>query len=206
MPLLREPRDPDLFEAKENLRLIRELMERSTRHSTFSGVSGVFAGTVSIAGCLVTRWISGHGLAPNAYAAAFLTIWASVVLLAIGADYFLTKRRAAAVGKRIMSRLGKQMFVASMPGLGSGAVITFYFLRQGLLPQVYPVWALCYGAAVCAVGLFSQREVSRLGLAFLVAGTVTLLLFPLHGLPMMALTFGGFHIVYGILMGRRDRW
>ena len=206
MALLREPRDPDLFEAKENLRLIRELMERSTRHSTFSGVSGVFAGTVSIVGCLVTRWIGERGLSSDAYAAAFLTIWASVVLLAIGADYFLTKRRAAAVGKRIMSRLGKQMFVASMPGLGSGAVITFYFLRQGLLPQVYPVWALCYGAAVCAVGLFSQREVTRLGLAFLIAGTATLLLFPLYGLPMMALTFGGFHIVYGIVMGRRDRW
>ena len=206
MTLLREPRDPDLYEAKENLRLIRELMERSTRHSTFSGVSGVFAGAVSIAGCVLTHWLNQRGLPPNAYAAAFLTLWTSVVLLAIGADYFLTKRRAASVGKRILSRLGRQMFVASMPGLGSGAVITLYFLRQGALPQVFPVWALCYGAAVCAVGLFSQKEVTRLGLAFLIAGTVTLLLFPQRGLPMMALTFGGFHIVYGLIMGRRDRW
>ncbi len=206
MALLREPRDPDLFEAKENLRLIRELMERSTRHSTFSGVSGVFAGTVSIVGCLITRWLGKMGLPQDAYAISFLAVWTGVVLLAIGADYFLTKRRAIAVGKRVMSRLGKQMFVATMPGLGSGAVITLYFLRQGLLTQVFPVWALCYGVAVCSVGLFSQREVTRLGLAFLIAGTVTLLLFPLHGLPMMALTFGGFHIVYGLIMGRRDRW
>ena len=137
MPLLREPRDPDLFEAKENLRLIRELMERSTRHSTFSGVSGVFAGAVSIFGCVVTRWIGGRGLAPDAYAAAFLTIWASVVLMAIGADYFLTKRRAAAVGKRIMSRLGRQMFVASMPGLGSGVVLTLYFCIRGFCRRFF---------------------------------------------------------------------
>ena len=206
MALLREPRDPDLFEAKENLRLIRELMERSTRHSTFSGVSGVFAGAVSIVGCVVTHLLNQRALTPNAYAIAFLTLWTGVVALAIGADYFLTKRRAASVGKRILSRLGRQMFVASMPGLGSGAVITLFFLRQGILPLVFPIWALCYGAAVCAVGLFSQKEVTRLGLAFLVAGTGTLLLFPRFGLPMMALTFGGFHIVYGLVMGRRDRW
>ena len=206
MTMLREPRDPDLYEAKENLRLIRELMERSTRHSTFSGVSGVFAGTVSILGCLATRALALRGPTPTVYNTVFLAIWAGVVLLAIGADYLLTKRRAAEVGKRIMSRLGKQMFMASLPGLGSGVILTLYFLRQGLLPQVFPVWMLCYGIAVCAVGLFSQREVTLLGLAFLFAGSLTLLFFPLHGLPMMALTFGGFHIVYGLLMGRKDRW
>ena len=38
------------------------------------------------------------------------------------------------------------------------------------------------------------------------AGAVTLLLPVQWGLLMMGLTFGGFHVVYGVLMGRRHGW
>ena len=65
---------------------------------------------------------------------------------------------------------------------------------------------LTYGLAICAVGLFSVRPVSYLGAAFVLAGAVTLLLPASLGLFMMGLTFGGFHIVYGILMGRKHGW
>jgi hypothetical protein len=38
------------------------------------------------------------------------------------------------------------------------------------------------------------------------AGAVTLLLpVPSH-LPMMAVSFGGFHILYGVLMARKHGW
>ena len=65
---------------------------------------------------------------------------------------------------------------------------------------------LCYGLAICAVGLFSIRPVSYLGAAFVLAGAVTLLLPVSSHLPMMALSFGGFHILYGVLMGRKHGW
>ncbi len=204
--MLQEPREPTAREAEENLRVIRQLMERSTKYSTFSGLSGVLAGTASIVGCLVTRGLSGSfPLASPQARAAFLLTWSLVVAFAVGMDYLLTKRRAARVGKRVLSRLGKQMTFASVPGLGTGALLTLFFLQRGLLPDVYPVWMLCYGIAVCAVGLFSQREVTFLGAAFLIAGGLTLLV-PQFGLPMMAVAFGGFHIVYGIAMSRKDGW
>jgi hypothetical protein len=206
MTMLREFREPDAREAEENLRVIRELMERSTKYSTFSGLSGVLAGAASIVGCLVTRTLGQQPLDPTAFRVSFLTTWAVVILFAIGADYLLTKRRAARVGKHILSRLGKQMFLGSTPGLGTGALLTLYFMSHNLLSDIYPVWMLCYGIAVCAVGLFSQKEVSYLGAAFLVAGAMTLLLLPTWGLPMMAVTFGGFHIAYGIAMSRKDGW
>ncbi len=202
--MLREFREPDAREAEENLRVIRQLMERSTKYSTFSGFSGILAGAASITGCLVTRSLSQTD--PAAFRVAFLVTWSLVILFAIGADYLLTKRRAARVGKRVLSRLGKQMFLASAPGLGTGALLTLYFLRHNLLGDIYPVWMLCYGIAVCAVGLFSQREVSYLGAAFLLAGAATLLFCPTFGLPMMAVTFGAFHILYGIAVSRKDGW
>ena len=202
MTMLRERREPDAREAEENLRVIRALMERSTKYSTFSGISGICAGLASIVGCVVTRMI-GHD--PGAFPAAFLALWSAVIVVAIGADYLLMKRRAARVGKHVISRLGKQMIIACAPGLGVGAVITLYLLQHHMLGTVFPFWMLAYGIAVSAVGLFSQREVSLLGAAFLLAGTAALFA-PGFGLTMMALSFGGFHIVYGLAMSRKEGW
>jgi hypothetical protein len=209
-----EPEALPVEEAQENLRVIRELMERSTKYSTFSGLSGVLAGLVSIAGCLVQHFYV-LTLPTQAQPAAFIVNWSIVVALAIGIDFMLTKRRAPLVGKTINSRLGRQMVTASIPALGFGALLTLAFVHKGLMHDVYPYWMLAYGCAVSAVGLFSQKEVQRLGWAFLAAGALTLLAqvfttIPVAGgslgLIMIAVSFGGFHIVYGITMSRRGSW
>ncbi|MCW3052781.1 MAG: hypothetical protein JWN14_1951 [Chthonomonadales bacterium] len=204
MTLLREFQEPDARTAHENLQVIRDLMERSTRYSTFSGLSGVLAGTASIVGCIVTHALTKPTGAVDPM--GFLLTWSLVIVFAIGADYLWMKRRATRVGKRIVSPLGKQMLVASSPGLGAGLLLTLFFLQHGLIAHIYPVWMLCYGSAVAAVGLFSQREVSRLGAAFLLAGAATLFLPIAYGLPVMGIVFGGFHIVYGVVMSRKDGW
>lgn len=68
---------------------------------------------------------------------------------------------------------------------------------------------LCYAVSLLSVGMFSVREVSILGWAFLAAGALTLML-PRGAVVtpalMMALTFGGFHICYGVWMGRKYGW
>lgn len=202
MTMLREPREPDAKEAEENLRVIRALMERSTKFSTFSGISGICAGVASVAGCVVTHQL---GKDPADFPVAFLLVWSTVIIIAVGVDYLLMKRRAARVGKHVLSRLGRQMVIASAPGLGAGAILTLYLLQHKMLGDVYPFWMLAYGIAVCATGLFSQCEVSYLGAAFLIAGSITLFA-PALGLPMMAVTFGGFHVVYGLTMSRKEGW
>lgn len=205
MTMLREFREPTAREAEENLRVIRELMERSTKFSTFSGVSGIMAGMASIVGCLVTHALQQRYTDVARAGVPILLTWSIVILFAVGVDFLLTKRHASRVGKRIVSHLGKQMAFASIPGLGTGALLTLYLLRHDLISDVFPVWMLCYGIAVCAVGLFSQREVKVLGASFLAAGAITML-FPAIALPMMAFSFGGFHIVYGLVMARKDGW
>ena len=197
--------EPEVREAEENLRVIRELMERSTKYSTFSGLSGILAGAYSIAGCLVTHALHQLPTHTDGFRVPFLITWSLVIALAIGTDYLLMKRRAARVGKRIVSRLGKQMVYAAGPGLGTGALLTLWLVQHSLLREVYPVWMLCYGIAVCAVGQFSQREVKFLGVGFLLAGGLTLLV-PALGLPMMAVAFGGFHIAYALVISRKDGW
>lgn len=80
-------------EAEEHLRVIRQAMERSTRHSTLSGLSGVVVGLLALAGCLLTQTVVREAAWPlSRY--LFVGLWSLVFLLSLAADYALTKRRA----------------------------------------------------------------------------------------------------------------
>lgn len=224
MPTLMAPLD----EAREHLRVIRQTMERSTKYSTLSGLSGVLIGLVAIIGVWLTsrltpppfmawsgiKWISPQAgssadtllRAGQDYTLHVGLIWTTVLILAITIDFVANKRRAARVGKTVMSPIGGHIILAALPAFFGGAVLTYFLLQHNLAFSVWGVWMLCYGLAICAVGLFSVKPVSVLGGAFVLAGAVTLLLPPSAQLPMMALTFGGFHIGYGVLMARRHGW
>lgn len=198
-------------EAEEHLRVIRQAMERSTKHSTLSGLSGVIVGLLALAGYALTRDVVLN--APDmASRARFLGVWGVVVVLALLTDYLLTKRRAARVGKKAFSPLGKHLARAAAPGfLASLAVSIFYAIHPELLgAYIFGIWMLCYAGSLLSVGMFSLREVSVLGWAFMAAGAITLLL-PVDGFVigprgMMAVTFGGFHIAYGVGMAYRYGW
>jgi hypothetical protein len=194
-------------EAEEHLRVIRQTMERSTKHSTLSGVSGVLVGIYALTGSALTQYVTPH-LAKPGDRYAFIAVWAAVGVLSFVTDLLLTKRRAARVGKTALSPLGKHLIRAAAPGVAVGIVLSaFYLMHPNLIRDyIYGVWMLAYAAALLAVGMFSVREVSVLGWIFLAAGCITLLAPSDFAALYMALAFGGVHIWYGAYMGRKYGW
>ncbi len=210
MPALVAPLD----EAREHLRVIRQTMERSTKYSTLSGLSGVLIGLTAITAVWLNQRLLGQpalGMTPLRQLSThqqgmLLLLWGGALLLAIAIEFLCNKRRAAQIGKRTISRLGAHIILAALPAFFTGAVLTYFFAQHGLIFSVWGTWMLCYGLAICAVGLFSVKPVSYLGGAFVLAGALTLLMPPQAQPLMMMLTFGGFHIVYGIAMARQHGW
>ena len=198
-------------EAEEHLRVIRQAMERSTRHSTLSGLSGIAVGLMALVACLLTQPAAIRRLPDGTSKIWFVAVWAGVLLLSLAADFLFTKRRAARFGKTPFSPLGKHLWRAAAPGFFAALAISlFYATHPGLIGgDLYGVWMLCYAVSLLAVGMFSVREVSILGWAFLIAGGMTLLIpqaWFFGPRAMMALTFGGLHIAYGIYMGYKYGW
>ncbi|MBB6052040.1 hypothetical protein [Armatimonas rosea] len=194
-------------EAEEHLRVIRQAMERSTKHSTLSGLSGVLAGCYALAAAV----FAPTKLGTLTDKLLFVALWGATLVLALVTDVLLTKRRAAKVGKTAFSALGVHLARAVAPGLLAGAGITLFHLLhpEALGTYLYGLWILCYAVALLAIAMFSRREVSIMGWAFLGAGIIALLLpdnFIIGPRALMALTFGGFHIVYGAWMGLKYGW
>ena len=210
-PIFRIVTSPD--EAEEHLRVIRQAMERSTKHSTLSGLSGVVVGLIALLGCVLTLTLVREADWPlSRY--LFVLVWGGVFVLSVLADAVCTKRRAARVGKTARSHLRRQLALAAALGFLTTLVFwAFYVLDGGPASggylHLYGIWMVCYAISLLGVGMFSVREVNALGWAFLAAGAATLL-FPagwfLTSTAMMALTFGGLHIFYGVWMGSKYGW
>ena len=204
------PVQAPIEEAKENLRVIRQTMDRSTKYSTLSGWSGILIGmiallSVSISGRYMRTVSPGSTIVASPLLHLAL-IWSSALVAAICVDFVWNKRRASGVGKRIVSKLGAHVVLAALPAFFAGGILSYFLYSHGLIWYVWPTWTLCYGLAICAVGIFSVRPVSVLGSAFVILGAISILL-PAHFQTLlMAVSFGGFHIAYGAVMGRKYGW
>ncbi|HEY3328927.1 MAG TPA: hypothetical protein VGK19_02815 [Capsulimonadaceae bacterium] len=200
MQILEQPNG--IQEAAENLKLIRETMDRSTRHSSLSGVAGLLIGAWAITGVVATFQLANGTPPGQMHPVRLLAVWAVVLVLSALTDFAFNKRRAITVGKRIVSPLGARMLQAAWPSFFSGFVVTILMVLSGNLDSLWGIWMLFYGIAISSVGLFSVRPVSILGAAFVIAGALTLIFLPpVLNLCMMAVSFGGFHIVYGLWTG-----
>ncbi len=186
-------------QAARHLRVIRELMERPIRQTTRSGLAGIVAGGLALAGCAVTRLLWPEG-PPTAPPLAVGGVWLGVFLLAAGTDILVTWRRSARGGRTYWKRAQLQTALAIVPGFLLAGFFTYLFAARELYRLIPFGWMIGYGMALWTVGMFSIAEVKVLGAAFLLAGWLGAVLVPGYGLTAAAVAFGGLHLAYGVVV------
>jgi hypothetical protein len=177
-------------EAEETLSVIRTLMERSTRYTCLSGHAGIAAGMFTLLGGALRWW--GH--------TPLLPTWFGVLVAACAANIWFTMRLAKASGEPFWTRQTRTVVLALTPALIAGLVLTAVLARLGLEPLLPGVWMLLWGVGALAMSFFTPQVLSLLGVAFMVAGTSTLLLAPIHDVMSMVMTFGAMHLIYGTVL------
>jgi hypothetical protein len=84
-----------------------------------------------------------------------------------------------------------------------GALLTVVLWQAGLGSALPGVWLALYGTAVMAGGAFSVPSVIVMGACFLGLGSVALFAPAAWGDWLMAIGFGGLHVVFGVEIARR---
>jgi len=74
----------------------------------------------------------------------------------------------------------------------------FQPITQAQWGLIVPCWMLFYGVACWQVSQYSTREIGAMGAAFILAGLVSAAFLQGHPYLTLGVTFGGFHIVYGM--------
>lgn len=181
--------------AMDNLRFIRETMERSGAFTHVSGVGSVLMGLVALAAAgLATT-------APNT--TEWITIWLVAAGLSLGIATLSIVRKSRSDGISILSGPARKFAWSAIPPLAAGGVLTLALVRAGTLELLPGMWLLVYGTSVVTGGAHSVRPVPAMGAAFMVAGLGALLTPASWGNIWMAGGFGGLHVAFGTIIWRK---
>ncbi|HUU14417.1 MAG TPA: hypothetical protein VM182_12030 [Terriglobia bacterium] len=180
--------------AVENLRFIRETMERSASFTAVPGRGGILMGLTALGAAAVA--------AQQAGAHTWLVVWVleAAVALLIGALAIIRKARTANLP--ILSGPSRKFALSLAPPLAAGALLTVVLFRAGMMGAIPGMWLLLYGAGVIAGGSFSVRVVPVMGVCFMTAGAAALFSPPGWGNYYLAAGFGGLHILFGAIIAR----
>jgi hypothetical protein len=191
------PEDPVALgdRARDNIRFIRETMERAGSFTAVSGWGGVAMGITALGAAVIA---SRQDTTP-----AWLVTWLAEAAVAIGIALWTTYSKARAAGTGLLSGPGRRFVYSFAPPLFVGVLLTILLVRIGSVAAVAGVWLLLYGTAVVNGGVFSIRVVPLMGLCFIVLGTVALFCPPSWGNAFLAVGFGGLHLIFGgIIAGK----
>ncbi len=181
--------------AMDNLQYIRETMERAT---AFTGISGW--GQVAIG---VTALASSFIAAQQKSFTNWLAIWCAEAVVALLIAGWSMDRKARAAKMPLLSGPGRKVIFSLSPPLFAGAVVTVVLYRAGLTNAIPGLWLLLYGTGVITGGMFSVSAVPIMGLCFMALGAAAFLAPAGFANWFMAAGFGGFHIVFGVIIARR---
>ena len=196
-PLRRDPPEPTPAlhdRAIDNLRFIRETMERAGSFTAISGWGIVAVGLVALAASALSL------LRPSSDWAA--GVWLSAAPICLAVSLWWTLRKARRSGESIVSGPARRLALSFAPPMFAGALLTIALLHDGPREILPGLWLLVYGSAVVVGGAYSVRVLPMMGACFMALGAVALLA-PALGPVLLALGFGGLHIGFGFQIARR---
>lgn len=197
----------------DDIRSIKSIMEQSTRFLSLSGLSGISAGLIAIAGAVVAKiiirgpvinaWGYSRAIAGSEDAKrtiVLLLITASVVLvLAVSSALFFSWRKARRSGNRVWTPVTRRLLLNMAVPLMAGGLFILFTLGRLEGSIVAASTLIFYGLALVNAAKFTLGEIYWFGLAEIVTGLACLAL-PGYAFAFWVFGFGILHIAYGIFM------
>jgi hypothetical protein len=181
--------------AMADLRFIRETMESVSAFSAFSGWGLVLVGAVATA--------SGILAAGQPTRLRWLAVWVAAAAISAVVAAISTARKARAAREPLIPGPSRKFALSLAPALASGALLTWALGQADRFDLLPGVWLLLYGAGLIAAGAWSVRVVPMIGAAFMILGALGLLLPVAWGDGLLIAGFGGLHVAFGVIVGRK---
>lgn len=183
---------------------IKNLMNKSSRFISLSGLSGILAGIYALVGAAVAYWLvteNSQGkltldgwVFQTAMAILFLVAFLSVVT-----GIILTTRKAKKNGEKIWDNSSKRLLFNFLIPLIVGGLYCIIILSQGRYGQTGGLMLIFYGLALVNASKFSIGDIKYLGFIEITLGLVATL-YPGYGFWLWVVGFGIMHIIYGTWM------
>jgi hypothetical protein len=181
--------------AADNLRFIRETMERAGSFTAVPGWGGAAIGFTALAAAAV----ASH----QPTAARWIFVWLAEAALAMVLAVLAVARKARAARLPLFSGPGRKFALGFAPPMIVGALLTAALYRDGDLRLLPGMWLLLYGTAVVSGGSFSVRVVPMMGICFIALGAAAAMSPAAWGNAYMMAGFGGLQILFGLIIAQK---
>lgn len=181
--------------AADNIRFIRDTMERASTFTAVPGAGGVAMGVTA----LLAAALSLLARTPRQW----LGVWAAEACVAVTLGVWAMARKARRTQTDLFGGPARRFLLSLTPPLGAGAILTLALERSGQITLLPGIWLLLYGAAVVTGGAMAVRTVVVMGALFMLLGTAALASPASWGTAYLAAGFGLLQIGFGIAIARR---
>ncbi len=192
----------------EDISQIKDLMNRSSRFISLSGLSGILAGTYAIVGALIAHFY----LIPQREGYVILHSWnfrmivgvlIAVAVLSLVTAYLLSSKKAKKNNENIWDGTTKRLLINFMVPLVTGGIYILIKLNSQHYGLTASLMLIFYGLALVNASKYTIGKVRYLGYLQIVLGLVCAAM-PGYGFWFWVIGFGVLHIIYGSLIYFRE--
>lgn len=192
----------------EDLKNIKEMMNKSSKFISLSGLSGISAGIIALIGAYFA-WVTIYSKTgyqdfnrtylDNDQLIQLLAIGFVTLLLALSFGIFFTRLKTKKLKQKVWDSQTKTLLINLLIPLLSGGTFCLLLLLKGYIGLIAPLTLLFYGLALVNASKYTISEVRSLGILQILLG-LTATYFIGYGLIFWCIGFGLLHIIYGIIM------
>ena len=197
-------------EQLDTLNDIRNIMNRSSKFISLSGLSGIFAGITALVGAYFAHQVLKDYLAGNigfGYDAQsdieieLLKIGILVLIVALLGGIFFTYRQSRKKNLPLWDSTSRNLIVNLAIPLVTGGlfVIALLLNHSNAVGLVAPSTLIFYGLALINASKFTYSDIKFLGVCEIILGIIAMFNIG-YGLYFWAAGFGVLHILYGSIM------
>lgn len=183
---------------------IKNMMNKSSRFISLSGLSGVLAGIYALIGAAICYWLVknysyGTLILNGRVFKLVLLVLGIVALLSIVTGILLTRLKAKKINANTWDNTSKRLVVNFLIPLLTGGIYIIIILNQAKYGQTAGLMLIFYGLALVNSSKYSIGNIKQLGYIEILLGLIATL-YPGYGFWMWVIGFGIMHIIYGIIM------
>jgi len=186
--------EPMSGRAADNLRFIRQAMERTTTFTSIPGKGGVAMGVIALVASVVA--------ASQPSADRWLLAWMAAAATAAVIGLIAMSHKARLGGVTLTGATARRFAMGMAAPFVAGAAITYDLWAVRNFSVMAPSWLLLYGAGVLTGGIFSVPVVRAIGVCFMALGIAAIATPPEWGNVWLAIGFGGLHVTFGLYIAR----
>ncbi|MEH6538112.1 MAG: hypothetical protein V7719_17055 [Psychroserpens sp.] len=194
----------------QDINEIKNLMNKSSRFISLSGLSGILAGFYALIGAYLGYGIiyDHNMVTADGYRAIIISqsgllsiviVALTVFLLSVLTGIVMSYTKAKKQNESMWDSTSKRLIINFMIPLATGGVFILLLMEKNLYAFVAPLTLIFYGLACVNASKYTLGYIRYLGITVIIIGLISTY-FLGYGLFFWALGFGVCHIIYGTIM------